>query len=59
MFKIQLCALLSSGPNKNSLVDLRPFSKYIILLKLIYVFPTSEHQALIYPLGVGAGFLVR
>lgn len=52
MFKIQLCALLQNSLNKNSFVVFCSlFSKYVILLKLLYVLPTSEHQALIDPWG--------
>lgn len=45
--------------NKNSFVVFCSlFSKYINPTEVYLFFPTSEHQALIYPLGVLACFLI-
>lgn len=58
MFKIQLCTIIKQT-KVPLLFSVLFFSKYINPTEVYLFFPTSEHQALIYPLGVLACFLIR
>lgn len=54
-----LCLVIKRSKQKFLCCFLFSFSKHINPTEVNLFFPTSEHQALIYPLGVLACFLIR